>query len=69
MAMKQSAEFYLFYYKTEFCPFRYVVDHKFDCPYAHSENELRRDPSLFYYYPWLCPEWEENWTLPYWRRC
>jgi len=59
-SMKKTTEFFLFYFKTELCPFSNAPHDKDLCPYAHSTLEVRRDPSIFTYKPIMCPNWYGN---------
>ena len=41
----KDPDFYIFYYKTAWCPWN--MDHdKFKCVYAHNWNDYRRKPHL-----------------------
>ena len=44
--MTRNQEFYMFYFKTEWCP--YNTEHnKAQCVYAHNWQDFRRKPHLF----------------------
>lgn len=46
--MKRDADFYMFYFKTECCPFN--KDHnKAQCVYYHNWQDFRRNPNIFNY--------------------
>ena len=52
-------DFYLFYFKTEWCPF--TQDHnKAQCEYAHNWQDFRRKPHLFKYAKDLCKNWRSG---------
>ena len=56
--MEKDLDFYLFYFKTEMCP--YIFDTKRDhddCPYAHSAEEKRRKPHLIKYGHVMCKDY------------
>jgi hypothetical protein len=55
--LRKDQDFYLFYFKTEWCP--YNNEHnKARCVYAHNYQDFRRSPFLFDYQPDMCPNWE-----------
>ena len=57
--MDQNDDFYVFKYKTEFCPFQ--VEHNCDkCVYAHSWEDFRRDIMKTPYSKMPCQSWETN---------
>lgn len=47
-------DFYIFYYKTQSCPFDNFSHAKHPCVYSHSIQELRRKFSLTNYQPEMC---------------
>ena len=47
----QDAEFFMFYFKTEWCPFQNKNHNKAQCVYAHNWQDFRRKPHLFDYDP------------------
>ena len=52
-------DFFVFKYKTEFCPF--VLEHNTDkCVYAHSWEDHKRDIMKTPYSKHSCPSWETN---------
>ena len=53
--MPRNQEFYMFYFKTEWCPFNYEHN-KAQCVYAHNWQDFRRKPHLFSYNPFECCE-------------
>ena len=51
-------DFYMFYYKTEFCPFNLTEHDKALCVYAHNLQDYRRNPSTYDYGPIACFNWK-----------
>lgn len=51
-------DFYMFHYKTEWCPFNLSYHNKSLCVYAHNWQDFRRKPAKFYYEPVSCPKWK-----------
>lgn len=47
----EDDDFYMFYYKTEFCPFNLTEHDKSKCVYAHNWQDYRRKPDLYPYEP------------------
>ena len=56
--MPRDANFYMYYFKTEWCPLN--SDHnKAQCVYAHNWQDFRRKPHLFDYNSYyLCEHWQ-----------
>ena len=55
--MNKDADFYMFYFKTEWCPFN-NEHNKALCDYAHNWQDFRRKPNLFDYNSGvLCSNW------------
>lgn len=44
--MQKDQDFYMFYFKTEWCPFN-KEHNKAQCDYAHNWQDFRRKPHLF----------------------
>lgn len=44
--MTKDFDFYMFYFKTEWCPFN-KEHNKAQCDYAHNWQDFRRKPSIF----------------------
>jgi hypothetical protein len=66
--MDQNDDFYIFKYKTEFCPF--LVEHNYEkCVYAHSWEDFRRDIMKTPYSKLPCPSWENNHRGTLEQRC
>ena len=55
--LHKDANFYMYYFKTEWCPFR-KDHHKADCVYAHNWQDFRRKPQLFNYHNTKCENWK-----------
>ncbi len=54
-----DAQFYMFYFKTEWCPFQNKNHNKANCVYAHNWQDFRRKPHLFdYECRRLCQSWK-----------
>ena len=66
--MRRDADFYIFYYKTVFCPFIWKEHNGMSCVYAHSLQELRRKPHIFEYGVKECQNFLNN-NCPNGRRC
>ena len=58
---EKDQDFYIFYSKTERCPFNHEHN-KSICAYAHNWQDYRRRPRSPYpqYVPTLCPNWDPN---------
>lgn len=55
--MTKDADFYMYYYKTEFCPFN-KEHNKSQCVYSHNWQDFRRKPNVFEYdHKHLCDNW------------
>lgn len=52
-------DFFIFHFKTQFCPFNSNHD-RAACPYAHNWQDFRRDPSKYCYSPENCPLWDST---------
>ena len=60
-------EFMLYCYKTSFCPISNSTIHDWSkCNYAHRQQDFRRPPYLFFYYPERCPHIGEDGS---WENC
>lgn len=56
--MKKDADFYMFYFKTEWCPFN-KEHNKAQCVYAHNWQDFRRKPNIFSYdCKNICSNWK-----------
>ncbi|EAR97145.2 zinc finger CCCH type domain protein (macronuclear) [Tetrahymena thermophila SB210] len=57
-----DVDFYIFYYKTVWCPFNYINHDRGMCVYAHNWQDYRRKPHSieFGYEPDGCESWNPN---------
>lgn len=56
--MMKDADFYMFYFKTEWCPFN-KEHNKAQCVYAHNWQDFRRKPNIYHYDSWkICQNWK-----------
>jgi len=62
--LKKDENFYLYKYKTVFCPYIYEHDRN-QCVYAHNPQDYRRDPVQFKYNPIQCTFWSQNQIFSY----
>ena len=53
-------DFYMFHFKTIWCPFNLTQHDKALCVYAHNWQDYRRKPHLFSYDPLPCPNWKST---------
>ena len=53
-------DFYIFFYKTQYCPFDTIPHSKDTCTYAHFSSEYRRKHREIYYDPLLCESAKES---------
>lgn len=56
---RRDDDFFLFYLKTQFCPYSSTHD-RARCVYAHNWQDFRRDPSRFTYSAILCKNWDRT---------
>ena len=62
--LKKDVEFYVYKYKTVFCP--YIYEHnRIQCVYAHNPQDFRRSPALYHYVPYQCPNWYQKQIFSY----
>jgi len=68
--MTKDQDFFMFYYKTEWCPFN-KEHNKAQCPYAHNYQDFRRKPHLFNYdCHSFCPNWRsDTFIAKYYQGC
>lgn len=59
-------EFMIYCYKTSFCPLINQKHEWSDCNYAHRQQDFRRSPSSFFYYPERCSAITEDGN---WENC
>lgn len=53
-------DFFMFKYKTVWCPFNLTQHDKSLCVYAHNWQDYRRSPHVYHYEPIPCPNWKSN---------
>lgn len=51
-------DFYMFHFKTVWCPFNLSQHDKALCVYAHNWQDYRRKPNVCSYDPIACPNWK-----------
>lgn len=59
---KRDVDFYLYHFKTIFCPYSTPHDRS-KCTYAHNWQDFRRDPSKWSYNTRACPDWDRDKTI------
>lgn len=68
--MVYDSDFYLYHYKTQFCPFTFVNHNRSLCVYAHNWQDLRRTPLETYIQPVQCQLWRQtNFLVHYSEGC
>lgn len=65
---KRDADFYIFHFKTVWCPYNEEDHERSDCVYAHNWQDYRRKPSLFSYSKDLCKSWPSSETVTSYRQ-
>jgi len=53
-------DFYMFHFKTVWCPFNLTQHDKALCVYAHNWQDYRRKPHVHSYDPSSCPNWKST---------
>ena len=53
-------DFYMFHFKTAWCPFNLTQHDKALCVYAHNWQDYRRKPQIANYDPVSCPHWKST---------
>lgn len=68
--MKRDHDFYMFYFKTEWCPFN-KEHNKAQCPYAHNYQDFRRKPNVLSYDCFkMCANWRsDTFIAKYYQGC
>lgn len=56
--MKKDADFYMFHFKTVFCPFNQFEHDRSQCEYCHNWQDFRRKPKQENYEMRECPDWK-----------
>lgn len=63
-------DFYMFHFKTSWCPFNLTYHDKGQCVYAHNWQDYRRKPNIANYEPVSCPHWKStDYILNYENGC
>ena len=55
-----DVDFFIFHYKTMWCPFNLTQHDKALCVYAHNWQDFRRRPNVFEYDPEPCSNWKAD---------
>lgn len=55
-----DTDFYMFHYKTVWCPFNLTSHDKALCVYAHNWQDFRRRPDVYDYEPEPCLNWKSE---------
>ena len=55
--MEKDTDFYMFFFKTVWCPLGDSPHVREDCVYAHNWQDFRRKPNLYDYKPENCTNW------------
>lgn len=55
-----DSDFFLFKYKTQFCPFSHIPHNRSNCIYAHNWQDLRRNPYDHPIEPHQCTKWRQK---------
>ena len=53
-------DFYMFHFKTVWCPFNLTQHDKALCVYAHNWQDYRRKPNIYSYDPAPCSNWKST---------
>ena len=64
--MEKNQNFFLFYFKSEFCPFSKINHDKFKCDYAHNWQDFKR-PFCNFIKPTLCENWVRTKKLDFYN--
>ena len=56
--MERDSDFYMFHFKTAWCPFSDKEHQRDQCVYAHNWQDYRRPPHVFEYSNSKCQSWE-----------
>ena len=59
---EQNEDFFIFYFKSTWCPFNHSHD-KSSCVYAHNWQDYRRSPSQYHYSENICYSWDNKKTI------
>ena len=53
-------DFFMFHYKTSFCPINHIQHDRSLCVYAHNWQDYRRKPNKFFIQSEVCPDWNNS---------
>jgi hypothetical protein len=56
--MDRDEDFYMFHFKTVWCPYNEKTHERDLCVYAHNFQDFRRKYELYFYKPQRCEKWE-----------
>ena len=65
--MEKDGDFFLFYFKTIWCPKSHIPHNRECCNYAHNWQDFRRAPHHYGYAPIQCHNWEANKSMKTYR--
>lgn len=54
---EQDNDFYIFHFKTVWCPYNEDDHSRERCVYAHNWQDFRRKPNIFKYSKEMCSQW------------
>lgn len=67
---EKDMDFYIFHFKTVWCPYKEDDHDRKACVYAHNWQDYRRKPSVFQYSSKMCPNWKtSNFITSYQEGC
>lgn len=58
--MDRDDDFYIFHFKTVWCPYTEKKHARDECVYAHNWQDFRRKPQKFPYSHEQCPQWHSR---------
>ncbi|CAD8077629.1 unnamed protein product [Paramecium sonneborni] len=68
--LEYDDDFFMFYYKSVWCPFNLTQHDKALCVYAHNWQDFRRKPQIYQYNPIPCQSWNTGeYILEYYNGC
>ena len=53
-------DFYIYHFKTVWCPYKDDDHDRKNCVYAHNWQDFRRKPAVFSYSSKMCPNWKQD---------
>lgn len=67
---ERDADFYMFHFKTVWCPYQEKGHDRNNCVYAHNYQDYRRKPYIYSYLTEPCSKWDNNSVkMPYTDSC